>query len=123
MDGAYKTVEVNGEFYMPLVVNWFCTEDNEVSELLKTAWDGSAITESIGMDVQWTQGGWQSMLGELYQLPDYGYAGTPLYCAFNMATGFNSAVYDFAYNWSPDPTFFDNYSAAYLKDAIAPIFA
>ncbi len=116
VDGAYKTVEVNGEYYMPLVINWFCTEDNDVSEMLKTAWDGSAIVSSIGMDVQWTQGTWQTMLGELYQMADYGYAGTPLYSAFNLATGFNSAVYDYAFNWSPDPKFFETASVAYLKD-------
>ena len=116
IDGAYKTVEVNGEYYMPLVINWFCTEDNDVSELLKTAWDGSEVTAAIGMDVQWTQGTFTSMQGEFYQNDGYGYAGTPLYCAFNLATGFNSAVYDYAYNWSIDPYFFENYSIAYLKD-------
>ena len=116
-DGAYKTVEIDGEYYMPLVINWFCTENNDVSEMLKTAWDGSAITEAIGMDVQWTQGTWESMQGELYQLEAYGYAGTPLYSAFNFATGFTSTIYDYSWNWTVDPSMYDGYSIAYLKDA------
>ena len=116
-DGAYKTVEIDGEYYMPLVINWFCTENNDVSEMLKTAWDGSAITESIGMDVQWTQGTWESMLGEQYQQEAYGYAGTPLYSAFNLATGFTSTIYDYSWNWTVDPSMYDDYSIAYMKDA------
>lgn len=115
-DGAYKTVEVDGEYYMPLVINWFCTEDNDVSEMLKTAWDGSEITAAIGMDVQWQQGTWAAMQGERQQYADYGYAGTPLYSAFNFATGFTSAAYDYAYNWSPEPYYFENYSVVYMKD-------
>ena len=30
-----------------------------------------------------------------------GYGGTPIYGMCNLATGWNNAVYDYAYNWSP----------------------
>lgn len=115
-DGAYKTVEVNGEYYMPLVVNWFCTEDNEVSEQLKTAWANSSVVSEMGMVVQWTQGTWDAMQGERYQLADYGYQGPPMYTAFNFATGFTSAVFDYSYNWTIDPSMYDDYTISYLKD-------
>ena len=117
IDGAYKTVEVNGEYYMPLAINWYCTTDNDVSEMLKTQWAGSEITKNIGMNVQFTQGDFVTLMGELYQEPGYGYTGPALYCAFNMATGFTSAVYDYSYNWSIDPFYYSSYSVNYIKDA------
>ena len=52
----------------------------------------------------------------------YGYySGSPMYCAFNFATGFNSAAYDYAFNMTIDPGMYDDYSQYYIKDA-ADIF-
>jgi hypothetical protein len=57
------------------------------------------------------------MLDELYQMAVYGfYSGSPMYCAFNFATGFNSAAYDYAFNMTIDPSMYDDYSAYYIKD-------
>ena len=39
-----------------------------------------------------------------------------MYTCFNYATGFTSAAYDFAYNWTVDPGNFLDYSICYLKD-------
>ena len=116
-NGAYKTVEVNGEYYMPLVINWFSTEDNEFSEQLKTAWSGSEITANIGMEVQWTAGPFEAMTAELDQNPGAGYQGPPMYSAFNFATGYTSAIFDYSWNWTIDPSMYDAYSVAYMKDA------
>jgi hypothetical protein len=44
------------------------------------------------------------------------YAGSPMYCAFNFATGFNSAAYDYAFNMTIDPAMYDDYSQYYIKD-------
>lgn len=115
IDGNYKTVEINGEYYMPLVINWFCTSDNEVSELLKTYWQTSEITKNIGMEVQYTQGEFNPLLAELYQSTADGWNGTAVYSAFNFATGFNSAIYDYSYNWSVDPDYYD-YSQFFIWD-------
>ena len=117
IDGAYKTVKVGEDYYMPLVVNWFCTTDNNVSEMLKTAWAGSEITKNIGMVVQYTQGDFNTLTAELGQDPAAGYTGPALYSAFNFATGFNSAVYDFSWNWTIDPSLWDSYTYFYIKDA------
>ena len=34
IDGAYKTVEIDGNYYMPLALNWYGTVNNEFSDLL-----------------------------------------------------------------------------------------
>lgn len=116
-DGTYKTLKIDGEYYMPLVINWFCSENNNVSEMLKTAFANNTRVSDIGMVVQFTQGTFTSLLGELYQYDGYGYTGPAMYSAFNFATGYNSAVYDYSYNWTIDPSMYDDYSAYYLPDA------
>jgi len=116
-DGAYKTYKLNGEYYMPLVINWFGTSDNPFSDQLISSWATSKALGQIGMAVQYTLGDFKPMLGELYQLEAYGYNGVATYCAFNFATGYNSAAYDYAFNCSIEPYYFENYSQWYIKDA------
>lgn len=116
LDGTYKTVEVNGDYYMPLAINWFCTTDNDVSEMLKTAWAGSELTTNVGMNVQYTQGDFNTLLAEYGQDEAAGYTGPALYSAFNFATGFTSTVYDFAFNWTINPDLFDTYTYFGIMD-------
>lgn len=111
----YKTVEVNGKYYMPLVINWFGTTNNEVTEMIAAKLVGTADTKALGMVVRSTVGEFNPLLGEIYREPTYGYDGTPKYGMFNLATGWNSSVYDYAYNWSLDPAWFD-YSSNKLYD-------
>ena len=99
VDGTYKTVDMGDYFLMPLVINWYGTTPNEFTDLLQTG-----LKEN-------------PMLDELYQQAVYGYyAGSPMYCAFNFATGFNSAAYDYSWNMTIDPGMYDDYSAYYIKD-------
>ncbi|MEE0969691.1 MAG: ABC transporter substrate-binding protein [Clostridia bacterium] len=115
-DGVtYKTVEVNGEYYMPLVINWFGTTPNDVTEMLAARLVGTADVKAIGMVVRSSVGDFDKLLGEIYREPSYGYGGTPTYGMFNLATGWNSAVYDYAFNWSLDPAYF-SYSTNKLYD-------
>ena len=117
VDGTYKTTEVDGDYYMPLVINWYGTVDNEFTDLLQTGFKENENVTAAGMVVYNTTGDFAPMLDELYQAAVYGYyAGSPMYCAFNFATGFNSAVYDYSYNLTIDPSLYDDYSAYYLKD-------
>ncbi len=117
VDGAYKTTEVNGDYYMPLVINWYGTADNEFTDLLQTGFKTNENVTAAGMVVYNTIGDFAPMLDELYQAAVYGYySGTPMYCAFNFATGFNSAVYDYAYGLTINPAMYDDYSQYYLKD-------
>jgi len=115
VDGAYKTVEVNGDYYMPLVLNWYGTLDNEFTDLLQTGFKGAENFATAGFAIYNTNGDFAPMLDELYQEAVYGfYSGSPMYCVFNFATGFNSAVYDYYYNLSIEPYWFENNSAYYL---------
>ncbi len=122
VDGAYKTEEVNGVYLMPLVINWYGTTPNEFTDLLQTGFRENDNVKKIGMMVYNTLGDFAPMLDELYQQAAYGYySGSPMYCAFNFATGFNSAAYDYAFNMTIDPGMYDDYSQYYIKDA-ADIF-
>jgi ABC-type oligopeptide transport system substrate-binding subunit len=117
VDGKYKTELVNGVYLMPLVINWYGTTPNEFTDLLQTGFRTNANVEKVGMAVYNTLGDFAPMLDELYQQAAYGYySGTPMYCAFNFATGFNSAAYDFAFNMTIDPAMYDDYSQYYIKD-------
>ena len=116
-DNVYKTVKVGDDYYMPLVLNWFSTTDNPVSELLATAFAGAQSISDIGMIVQSTVGDFNTMLGNLYQDTGSGWNGDAVYSVFNLATGYNSAVYDYSWNWTIDPSLYDSYSIAYIKDA------
>ncbi|MBR3973341.1 MAG: hypothetical protein IKJ99_05265 [Oscillospiraceae bacterium] len=117
-DGAYVvTQDAEGNYYMPLVLNWYGTTDNPFTDLLMTGFASNENIIAAGFNVQYTVGEFNPMLDELYQAPIYGYyAGTPLYTCFNFATGFTSAVYDYSYNLTIDPAEYDNYSLYYLKD-------
>ena len=116
-DGAYVVTEVNGDYYMPLVLNWYGTPDTPFTDLLMTGFKSNENLATAGFVIQETVGEFNPMLDELYQMPIYGYyAGTPLYTCFNLATGFTSAAYDYSYNLTIDPAEYDNYSAYYIKD-------
>ena len=116
-DGAYYTTEVDGDYYMPLVLNWYGTTDNTFSDQLQTGFVTNDNIAAAGFVVQYTMGDFAPMLDELYQSAVYGfYSGSPMYCVFNFATGFTSAVYDYSYNMTIDPSMYDDYSAYYIKD-------
>ena len=116
-DGAYKTVQIGDDYYMPLVLNWYGTSNNDFTDLLVTGFMENENIKAAGFAVQNTIGEFNPMLDELYQQPVYGfYSGTPLYTCFNFATGFTSAVYDYSWRWELEPTMFDNYSECYIKD-------
>ncbi len=115
-DGVvYQTVKVGDDYYMPLVINWFGTTNNDVTDMLAARMVGSDNFKAIGMVVRSTVGDFTPLLGEIYREPSYGYSGTPRYGMFNLATGWNSAVYDYAFNWSLDPAYF-GYSVNKLYD-------
>ena len=117
VDGTYKTVDMGDFFLMPLVINWYGTTPNEFTDLLQTGLKENPNVAAAGMVVYNTLGDFAPMLDELYQQAVYGfYAGSPMYCAFNFATGFNSAQYDYSWNMTIDPAMYDDYSAYYIKD-------
>lgn len=112
---TYKTVEINGEYYMPLAINWLGTTPNDVTDLLQTTLANSSDISAAGMVIRSEVGDFTKLLGEIYREASYGYSGTPTYGMFNLATGWNSSVYDYAFNWSLDPDYF-SYSSNKLYD-------
>ena len=112
---TYETVCVNGEYYMPLAINWFGSTPNPVTDLLSTTLANSSDLASVGMVIRATAGDFTTLLGNIYRDPSMGYAGTPIYGMLNLATGWNSAVYDYSFNWSSDPSWAD-YSSNKVKD-------
>ena len=116
-DGKYKTVKVNGAYYMPLVINWMGTQPNAVTDQLLTSWQSNPNAgERIGAYITYTSGDMSSALyGEYNQMPAYGFSKAR-YSAVNFATGYTSAAYDQSFYWTIDQNMYDNYSSNYLMD-------
>ena len=112
---TYQTVEIDGEYYMPLAINWFGSVPNTVTDLLSTTLANSSDLASVGMVIRATTGDFTALLGNIYRDPSMGYAGTPIYGMFNLATGWNNAIYDYAFNWNPTTEYAD-YSVNKLID-------
>ena len=100
---VYKTVEINGEYYMPLAINWFGTTPNNVTDLLNTNLANSSDVAAAGMVIRATTGDFTTLLGNIYRDASMGYGGTPIYGMFNLATGWNNAVYDTPTPGTPAP--------------------
>ncbi len=116
-DNKYRTVKVNGEYYMPLVINWMGTQPNPVTDQLITAWQNNPNAGAkIGAYITYSTGDMNSALyGEYYQMPAYGFTKAR-FGAVNFATGFTSAVYDQSFYWTIDPDRYSNYSSNFLLD-------
>ncbi len=118
IDGKYKTVKVDGDYYMPLAFNWYGTQPNDVTDQLITAWQNNPnATTEIGMYITYTSCDFTTGLyGEYLQIEDYGWDGVAKCCGINYATGFTSAIYDFSFKWTIDQEMYDDYSYTYLMD-------
>ncbi len=116
-DGKYKTVKKDGEYYMPLVINWMGTQPNPVSDQLVTAWQNNEnATSKIGAYITYTTGDMSSALyGEYYQMPAYGFTKAR-FGAVNFATGYTSAAYDPSFSFTINPKNYQTYSSNYLMD-------
>ena len=118
VDGAYKTLKINGEYYMPLAINYYGTQPNNVTDMLITAWQANEnATTKIGAYITYTSCDFTTGLyGELLQIEEYGWDGVAKLCAINYATGFTSAIYDMSWNFTIDPDMYADYSRAYVMD-------
>ncbi len=118
VDNKYATVKINGEYYMPLAINYFGTQPNNVTDMLITAWQSNPnATTAIGAYIQYISTDFtKGLYGELLQIEQYGWDGVAKCCAINYATGFNSAIYDMSFNFTIDPDMYSDYSRAYVMD-------
>ena len=117
-DKKYKTVKIDGEYYMPLAINWYGTQPNSVTDQLIVAWQKNEnATTKIGAYITYTSCDFTSGLyGEYLQIEAYGWDGVAKCCAINFATGFTSAAYDFAFGWTLDQDMYADYSQYYIMD-------
>ena len=117
-DSKYKTVKINGEYYMPLAINFYGTQPNTVTDQLLTAWVNSEnATKKIGMYIVYTETDFNTgLFCEYQQSTADGWDGVAKLNAINFATNFTSAAYDYSWNWTIDPDMYPNYSAYYVMD-------
>lgn len=117
-DGKYKTLKINGAYYMPLAINWYGTQPNNVTDQLITAWQANEnATTKLGMYITYTSCDFTSGLYcEYLQNEDYGWDGVAKCAAINFATGFTSAIYDQSYFWTINPDYYADYSNNYIMD-------
>lgn len=118
VDGAYKTLKINGEYYMPLAINYYGTQPNNVTDMLITTWQTNPnATTAIGAYITYTSCDFSTgVYGEMHQMEDYGWNGVAKLSAINYATGFTSAAYDMAWNFTINPEMYSDYSRAYFMD-------
>lgn len=81
--------------YMPLVIEWFSSENNPVSDLLVTSLQKSKDVEAAGMKINQTVGAYTDLQKYYYDNSE----DNP-YQMFNLATGFGNP-YDVAYSFEP----------------------
>ena len=115
-----ECIQVGDKTLMPLIIKWAATENNSVTSLLKVLLAESEAVEQQGMEIQVEEMDFASMLGYLYRQDIYGVGGDfdePEYSMFNLAAGFPSARYDYAYSWSGDDSYVAaGYNSNYLYD-------
>lgn len=81
--------------YMPLIIEWFSSENNSVSDLLVTSLQQNPDVEAAGMKINQTVGSFTDLLTYYYDNSEE----NP-YQMFNLATGFGNP-YDMAYMYEP----------------------
>lgn len=81
--------------YMPLVIEWFSSENNSVSDLLVTSLQQNPDVAAAGMQINQTVGTFNDLLTYYYDSSEE----NP-YQMFNLATGFGNP-YDVAYSFEP----------------------
>lgn len=112
---------VNGEIYMPAIVNWASSEGNSVSDLLSTMLANGKATKEAGIEIKQNVMTFDQLLNYLYRqdisaLGDGDYA-VPKYNMFNLATGWSSGAYDFSFEFTTNQDYIDmGYNVTHLYD-------
>ena len=100
-------VEVGGKTLMPLRIQWYCTDGNPVSDLLSIMLAEADAVKKSGMEIVKTVGDFNGLLSAIYHEDPDGNKIPAEYGMVNLATGYNSSMYDYAFNWSNDPKYVD----------------
>ena len=100
-------VEVGGKTLMPLRIQWYCTDNNPVSDLLSIMLAEADAVQKSGMEIVKTVGDFNGLLSALYHEDPDGNKIPAEYGMVNLAVGYNSSLFDYAFNWSDDPKYVD----------------
>lgn len=100
----FNVVLSDGTILMPAYINWACSEGNSVSDLLMTMLANGEATKQAGVQIAQTAMDFSDLLNYLYRDPEAGdeYIA-PKYNMFNLATSYNSGVFDPSYDYTLDP--------------------
>ena len=111
---------VNGKILMPAKLNWASSEGNSVSDLLSTMLANGAATKEAGIELTQNIMTFPELLNYMYRQDLYALGGdyaVPTYNMFNLATGWNSGVYDFSYEFTTNQDYIDQgYNTTHLYD-------
>ncbi|MBR4434533.1 MAG: hypothetical protein IKS90_00310 [Clostridia bacterium] len=118
LDGKYGTVQIGEYCYMPLVINFYKSIDDDMFYFI---FSESEVFKNAGFSIQMIAGDFYSLINEFYQANVYGYhepdTEAPKYCMFNFATSFAGNIYDHsAYYHTIDPELYYGNSQYFLKD-------
>ena len=113
-------VEADGKLLMPATINWASSEGNSVSDLLSTMLANGAATKEAGIEIKQNIMSFPELLNYMYRQDAYGLGGdysVPTYNMFNLATGWSSGEYNFAYEFTTDEVYLeDGYNTTHLYD-------
>lgn len=122
--GEYATTQVGEDYYMPLALNWFSSENSSMASVLLSGWASSRrATEAIGLAVFQTVGTTRELLDHYRQSPVNAEEAesedeeAQTYTVFDMTIDYSTAVFDYRENWTVDPNRFEAFSLCYVKDA------
>ena len=90
---------------MPLIIEWCSSADNEVTDLLRSAFGQNPQIAAAGMQINETNLTWQELLNRLYRRADIDEVyGKPRFGVFNLAGDF-SPLYDPSYFYTLDENY------------------
>lgn len=114
-------VEVDGKILMPATLNWASSEGNSVSDLLSTMLANGEAVKQAGIEIKQNVMTFPELLNYMYRQDLYGLGGNyavPTYNMFNLATGWNSGAYSFAYEFTTNEAYIaDGYNTTHCYDA------
>ena len=95
----------DGRILMPLIIEWCSSADNEVTDLLRSAFGQNPQIAAAGMQINETNLTWQELLNRLYRRADIDEVyGKPRFGVFNLAGDF-SPLYDPSYFYTLDENY------------------
>ena len=113
-------VKVGDKILMPATLNWASSEGNSVSDLLVTMLANGKATKEAGVEIKQNVMTFPELLNYMYRQDAYGIGGdysVPTYNMFNLATGFNSGVYDMSFEFTTDPAYIEEgYNSTHCYD-------